>query len=231
MLARRRDPGDVLVVGLTGSVASGKSSLAAAMAAGLRADLVVEVISTDGFLHTNAELEGRNLLDRKGFPESFDLDAFRDALERCRDRPVRIPGYSHSRYDIDPALARTIDRPDLLIVEGLGFAPTQTGAGVVDLLDILIYLDAAEPDLEHWFLERFMQHWRVAETDPTSFYTRFRDMGEAEARGFARTAVWRGINLPNLHEHIARARPLADILLLKERDHRLRLVRPNSDRQ
>jgi type I pantothenate kinase len=127
---------------------------------------------------------------------------------------------------VDETLGRTIDRPDLLIVEGLGLAPVGDDNRAAQALDALVYIDATEEDLEHWFLDRFMALWRAAETDPESFYARFRSMSEMEARGFARTAVWRAINLPNLHDHIVRARPHADVLIWKERDHRLRLVRP-----
>ena len=226
LLAARRDAGEVMIAGLTGSVAAGKSTLAADIAAALRGDLRVEVISTDGFIRPNAELEARGLLMRKGFPESYDIDALCRTLDDVRRGPARVPGYSHTRYDVDPALTRTIDRPDLLLVEGLGLAPVGDNHRALQTLDALLYVDATEEDLEHWFLERFMGHWHAAGEDPDSFYARFRDMSEMEARGFARTAVWRAINLPNLHDHISLARAHADVLVWKERDHRLRLVRP-----
>lgn len=226
LLAARREPGEVMIAGLTGSVAAGKSTLAAAIAESLSATLRVELISTDGFLRPNAELEALGLSMRKGFPESYDIARLRDTLDDVRRAPVRVPGYSHVRYDVDESLSRTIDRPDLLLVEGLGLAPVGDDHSAAQALDALIYLDATEEDLEHWFLDRFMALWRAAETDPDSFYARFRGMEEMEARGFARTAVWRGINLPNLQDHIVLARPHADVLLWKERDHQLRLVRP-----
>lgn len=226
LLATRRDPGDVMIVGLTGSVAVGKSTLARQIADALGSMIRVDVISTDGFLFPNAELDARGLLMRKGFPESYDVERLCQTLDAARMRPVRVPGYSHTRYDVDDALTRTIDRPDLLIVEGLGFAPVGGDQRAVHALDALVYVDATEEDLEHWFLERFMDLWRAAETDPDSFYARFRGMSEMEARGFARTAVWRAINLPNLQDHIVRARAHADLLLWKQRDHSLRLVRP-----
>jgi type I pantothenate kinase len=226
LLATRRDPGDVMIVGLTGSVAVGKSTLAGQIADALGSMIRVDVISTDGFLLPNAELDARGLLMRKGFPESYDVERLSETLDAARVRPVRVPGYSHTRYDVDDALTRTIDRPDLLIVEGLGFAPVGSDQRAVHALDALVYVDATEEDLEHWFLERFMDLWRAAEADPDSFYARFRGMSEMEARGFARTAVWRAINLPNLQDHIVRARPHADLLLWKQRDHSLRLVRP-----
>lgn len=226
LIAAAHRPGTVRVVGLTGSVAAGKSTLAAQIAGALGAALRVEQVATDGFLLPNAVLEARGLLLRKGFPESYDVSALRDTLHAARAGAVRIPGYSHSLYDIDPALGRTIDRPDILLVEGLGFAPDAGGETAADALDSLLYLDAAEADLEHWFLERFMRLWHAAATDPASFYNNFRHMDEAQARAFARTAVWEGINLPNLRDHISTVQPRADILVRKSRDHRLRLVRP-----
>jgi type I pantothenate kinase len=226
LVARRCVAGEVTVLGITGSVASGKSWLADALGKALRPAMQVELLPTDGFLLPNAELEARGLALRKGFPESYDTAALARTLAAARLGPVEVPGYSHSRYDIDPALTRRIEAPDLLLVEGLGIAPDGADHAVLHALDALLYIDATEEDLEHWFLERFMALWRAAAHDPTSFYARFRTMREAEARGFARTMVWRGINLPNLHEHITRARPHADLLLWKTRDHALHLVRP-----
>jgi type I pantothenate kinase len=225
-IAARREPGEVLIAGITGSVAAGKSTLAAEIADSLSEGLRVEILSTDGFLFPNAELEARGLLMRKGFPESYDVEKLADTLDRLRTEPVRVPGYSHDRYDVDAALERLVDRPDLVLVEGLGLAPLADDHRVLQALDMLLYVDATEEDLEHWFLERFMGLWRAAADDPDSFYARFQTFSEAEARGFARTSAWRAINLPNLQAHISRARPHADILVWKERDHRLRLVRP-----
>lgn len=226
LLAARRQPGEVLVAGLTGSVAAGKSTLAAAIAAELAQAHRVELLSTDGFLLPNAILDAQGLTMRKGFPESYDIPAFRSVLQDARRGPVTVPGYSHILYDIDPGLARKIDRPDILLVEGLGLAPTADGPGASAALDTLIYLDAAEEDLQHWFLERFMRLWHAAAEDPASFYHRFRPLGEEGAREFARTAVWEGINLPNLRDHIIHARPAADILVRKHCDHSLELLRP-----
>ena len=226
LIASAHRPGTVRVVGLTGSVAAGKSTLATAITRALAPVLRVEQIATDGFLLPNATLEARGLLLRKGFPESYDVAALWETLHTARRGVVRIPGYSQRLYDIDPALSRTLDRPDILLVEGLGFAPTADGQTAADALDSLLYLDAAEADLEHWFLGRFMGLWHAAESDPSSFYNNFRHMDEAQAREFARTAVWEGINLPNLRDHISALQPRADILVRKSRDHRLRLVRP-----
>jgi type I pantothenate kinase len=204
------------IVGITGAVAVGKSTLAAALR-----ELIsrspeapsVEVVCTDGFLLDNATLEARGLAMRKGFPESYDAEALRRTLAAVRRGPAEFPGYSHITYDIDPALSRCIAPQDILIVEGLGLqAPAEVG------LDALLYLDAAEDLLEAWFTDRFIQLWRAAETDPGSFYARFREMSEDQVRDLA-VRVWQGINLPNLREQIVHARDQADWVVRKGPGH------------
>jgi type I pantothenate kinase len=205
------------ILGVTGAVAVGKSTfageLAAAIAAWPEAPLV-EVVATDGFLFPNTVLESRELLNRKGFPETYDAVTLRAALAAIRVGPAEIPAYSHTRYDIDPALARRLDPPGVLIVEGLGL---QAGAAALGL-DALVYLDADETDVEAWFEQRFIDLWRAAESDPASFYARFRHLNEVETRAVA-GQVWRAINLPNLREHIVRGRDVADIVVRKGSDH------------
>jgi type I pantothenate kinase len=217
-IADRASPGEVLVVGVTGSVAAGKSTLCAALKGALEPALRVEVVSTDGFLFPNAVLTGRGTLMRKGYPETYDVEGLAAVLEGVRAGPVTVPGYSHVIYDIDPALSREVAPPDILIVEGLGLTPKPPG------LDLLVYIDADEAHLEDWFAARFMDFWRSAETDPTSFYVRFRAMTAPEAEAFARSMVWTQMNLPNLREHIINARDEADIVVRKEADHSLVLA-------
>lgn len=205
-----------LIVGITGAVAVGKSTLAAAlrdsMAAGQQAPLV-EVVCTDGFLLNNATLDARGLTLKKGYPESYDAEALRRALATLREGPAEFPGYSHVTYDIDPALSRRIAPPDILIVEGLGLQdPAAVG------LDALLYLDADDALLEEWFTARFIYFCRAAETDPGSFYARFRDMSPEEVRALA-INVWQRINLPNLREHIIHARAKADWVVRKGPGH------------
>ena len=209
------------IVGITGAVAVGKSTLAAALqeiiASGPEA-LSLEVVCTDGFLLDNATLEARGLTLRKGFPESYDAEALRRTLAEVRQGPASFPGYSHVTYDIDPALTRCIAPPHVLIVEGLGLQePAAVG------LDALLYLDADEALLETWFTERFVQLWRDAERDPASFYARFRQMSEEEVRALA-AHVWQTINLPNLREHISRARDQADWIVRKGAGHAIEAI-------
>jgi type I pantothenate kinase len=208
-------------------VAVGKSTLAAA----LRALILtwperpsVEVVCTDGFLLDNATLEAQGLALRKGYPESYNAEALRLALASLRQGPCDFPGYSHITYDIDPALSRRIAPPDILIVEGLGLQePAALG------LDALLYLDADEDLLETWFTDRFMALWRAAETDPASFYARFRQMSPEEVQALAAN-VWQRINLPNLREHIVRARDHADWVVRKGPGHVIEAIAERVDR-
>ena len=225
VLAECATPGETLVVGVTGSVASGKTTFCTSIADHLRSTMRVEIVSTDGFLLPNSELADRGLLLRKGYPESYNLNLLSGALQRARWGPVRAPGYSHTTYDRAAELDRTIDRPDIVLVEGLGLSPTGKQRDPSAFLDLLIYIDASEQDLEAWFVRRFMNLWRDAETNGSSFYARFRTMSETEADGFAHQ-VWAGINLPNLREHIAPARQHADLLISKSANHDMRLAMP-----
>jgi type I pantothenate kinase len=220
LIRARRGERSPYIVGITGAVAAGKSTFAAELGAALAAEgLSVDILCTDGFLMDNAALDARGILGRKGFPESYDVAGLRRALADIRSGPVDAPGYSHAIYDIDPALTRRVEPPDVLIVEGLGL---HEGAAAVGL-DALIYLDADEAHLEAWFTERLVGLWRAAAHDPTSFYARFRHFSEPEARGFARQ-VWQAINLPNLREHIVLGRDLADIVVSKGARHQILAV-------
>lgn len=219
-IANRRPPAGPYIVGMTGSVASGKSTLALALAPLLAAGAArVELVATDGFLLPNAILAERGLEFRKGFPETYDLAALAAALSGVRTGPVIIPGYSHSTYDLDPAAARTLSPPDILIVEGLALGLDRPSApGSSSLIDCLLFIDAAEADLEAWFVTRFMALWEAAATDPSSFYARFRDRDRAGAEALAKL-VWTSINLPNLREHIAPVRAHSDLVVVKAADH------------
>jgi len=214
--AMRRDR-PPFIIGITGSVAAGKSAFAAALASAFSTHAgrsSVEIASTDGFLLANQILDGRGLTLRKGYPESFDVVAFGEALRLARVGPVTFPGYSHATYDVDPRLDHRIDSPAVLIVEGLGLGPHR------DAIDALIYLDADEADLEAWFIARFLRLWEDAEHDAASFYARFRGLDRAGAGQLAKS-VWTSINLPNLREHISPQRDLADLVVRKGPDHEI----------
>ncbi|HWD67113.1 MAG TPA: hypothetical protein VG227_04045 [Caulobacteraceae bacterium] len=221
ILARRPSEG-TYVVGVTGSVASGKSTLAQRLETLLaESGAQVERVATDGFLLPNPALDAKGLTNRKGFPETYDLAALAAALTTVRQGPARFPAYSHVTYDLDPAADRTLDRPDILIIEGLALGldrPPQTGEKTPGAIDCLVYLDADEAHLEAWFVTRFMVFWEAAESDPASFYVRFRTFDRAGAEALAR-AVWAGINLPNLVAHIAPVRAHAELVVMKGPDH------------
>ena len=155
---------------------------------------------------------------RKGFPETYDHAALGDTLSDLRAGAADFPGYSHEIFDIDPDLTRTLQRPDIFILEGLGFTPDAMETDAAHAPDILIYIDAEEEHILAWFLERFVRFWRAAHDDPGSFYAQWLHMTEAELVEFAKT-VWTSINQPNLHNHILPLKEVADIVLLKDADH------------
>ena len=207
------------LIGLAGSVAAGKSTLAAQLAETERASgKTVEIVSTDGFLFPNAELERRGILGRKGFPESYDAAAFTAFLDALRSgEPATVPIYSHQTYDILPDEHRKVTHPDLVIVEGINALQPAFTAGK---LDHKIYLHAEEPDLFRWYKERLVRLRDTARTAPDSYFTRFLELSEAAWEERIKT-IWETINLPNLHEHILPTRDLADEVRVKGSDHAL----------
>ena len=224
------------VIGIAGSVAVGKSTTARL----LRALLArwpehprVELVTTDGFLLPNAELERRGLMQRKGFPESYDrraLTRFVADIKSGRDE-VQAPVYSHLVYDIVPGERAVVHRPDNLIVEGLNVLqpalPGQDGRtrmALADYFDFSIYVDARESDIEQWYLDRFRKLRDTAFTDPNSYFARFTEVSEEEALEFARGA-WARINRVNLVENVLPTRGRATLVLRKGADHRIERVR------
>ncbi|HEV2347257.1 MAG TPA: type I pantothenate kinase [Actinocrinis sp.] len=223
------------VIGIAGSVAVGKSTTARL----LRELLArwpehprVELVTTDGFLLPNAELERRGLMARKGFPESYDRRALTRFVADVKSgrTEVTAPVYSHLVYDIVPGEVLTVRRPDILIVEGLNVlqpaAPGGDGRirmGLADYFDFSIYVDARTDDIERWYLERFRKLWQTAFTDPDSYFRRFAELSQAEALAQART-FWRRINLPNLLENVLPTRPRATLVLRKSADHSIERV-------
>lgn len=206
------------VVAVTGSVASGKSTFATHLEQSLEPAHKVDTVSTDGFLFTTAYLREKGLFERKGFPESYDRDALHAAIRSVRERPTDFPGYSHVTFDPDPALTRTIEDPDILILEGVGFLPRESDPPAPHEPDLMIYLDAELAHIEGWYVERFVRLWRAAKTNPSSFYAQLLHMDEDQLIQFAKK-VWAGINLPNLENHILPLRDHADLVVKKDASH------------
>jgi len=211
-----------VVVGIAGGVAAGKTTLALALRDDLR-DRRVDVVGTDGFLRSNAELGARGLIARKGFPESYDVDALRAFLAGARGGrlPLRVPCYSHVTYDVDGA--REVPTVDVLIVEGVNVL-----SAAADLLDVGVYVDADETDLETWFRRRFLELTAAAADDPTSFYRMFQGLDDAGVAAVA-DDVWRTVNLPNLRDHVAPSAAGARLVIHKGADHAVRAVDVRDD--
>jgi type I pantothenate kinase len=223
------------IIGLAGSVAVGKSTTARVLRALLRRwpnTPKVDLITTDGFLLPNAVLRREGLMERKGFPESYDrvaLSAFLADIKAGQPR-VTAPVYSHLTYDIVPGETVTIDRPDILIVEGLNVLQTSKPPRdgrvipfVSDFFDFSIYLDADEALVQRWYVERFHQLRATAFQDPDSYFHRYASVDDAEAERIA-LGLWTRINLVNLRENILPTRPRADLILTKGADHRIETV-------
>jgi type I pantothenate kinase len=214
------------VIGIAGSVAVGKSTTARVLTALLRqTHRTVELVTTDGFLLPNRELTARGILHRKGFPESYDVKALLAFLAAVKaGHAASAPIYSHLAYDVT-AETITIHRPEILIVEGVNVldAGTTRHRVVSDYFDFSIYVDAPEPLVRTWFLERFQRLRATAFRDPTSYFHRYAALTDDEAQKFAET-VWETINAVNLRENIAPTRDRATLVLEKGPDHRIASV-------
>ncbi|MGI6878762.1 type I pantothenate kinase [Microbacterium sp. gxy059] len=214
------------VVGVAGSVAVGKSTVARLMRELMSrwSDTPrVELVTTDGFLLPNAELERRGLMDRKGFPESYDRRALVDFVTRVKsgEEEVRAPFYSHMKYDIMPDASVVVRRPDVLIVEGLNVLqppPAPNDVAVSDLFDFSIYVDADTAHIEQWFIDRFLKLREAAFSNPASYFNVFQHLDDDEAIDTAR-GIWRDINLPNLTSNVEPTKHRATLVLRKGADH------------
>jgi len=218
------------IIGVAGSVAVGKSTTARVLKALLARwpnTPRVDLITTDGFLYPNAVLEREGLMERKGFPESYDLPALLRFLTEVKAgrKPARAPIYSHLVYDVKPNEWVVIEQPDILIVEGLNVLqagpPPRDGKAipyVSDFFDFSIYLDAGEDVLLRWYVDRFLTLRGTAFSDPKSYFHRYSKLSDAEAMKTA-TSIWSRINLVNLHENILPTRQRADLILTKGESH------------
>ncbi len=223
------------IIGIGGSVAGGKSTTARVLQALLTRwpnTPKVDLITTDGFLLPNAILEREGLMQKKGFHESYDtalLLRFLTDIKAGRG-PVQAPVYNHLVYDVLPGEAIEVERPDILIVEGLNVLPPNTTPKgdkpvpfVSDFFDFSIYIDAAEDVLESWYVRRFMRLRETAFRDPKSYFNRYSKVSDEEAKETA-LALWRNINLVNLHENILPTRLRASLILGKNADHQIETV-------
>jgi type I pantothenate kinase len=223
------------IIGVGGSVAVGKSTTARVLKALLARwpdHPRVDQITTDGFLFPNEELEQRKLMDRKGFPESFDTARLLNFLADVKSgvAHVEAPVYSHFHYDILPEQRTVVQSPDILIVEGLNvLQPARMPRGgeaipfVSDFFDFSIYLDADPDVIEDWYVARFMRLRNTAFRDPAAYFHQYANLSPEAARERA-LAIWRTINLKNLEENILPTRQRARLILRKEADHHVESV-------
>ncbi|MBS1180986.1 MAG: coaA [Proteobacteria bacterium] len=231
----RSDAKKPFIIGIAGSVAVGKSTTARILRTMLSrwpSSPKVDLVTTDGFLFPNAVLREEGLMEKKGFPESYDRAALLSFLTDIKaGKPnVWAPVYSHLVYDIVPGERTVVDQPDILILEGLNVLQTgklpRDGRGipfVSDFFDFSIYIDADEADLQRWYVERFMRLRQTAFRDPQSYFRRYAEISEEEALDIA-LGLWTRINLANLHENIQPTRLRAGLVLRKSANHAIEQV-------
>ncbi|KRO00099.1 type I pantothenate kinase [Companilactobacillus kimchiensis] len=215
------------IIGVSGSVAVGKSTTARLLKIMLERaypQYKVSQMTTDGFLYPSKILKERNLMDKKGFPETYDMGKLLKFLGDVKTKggKIQYPLYSHNIYDIIPGKYEETDNPDILIVEGINVLqlPQNEQIYVSDFFDFSIYIDAEMEDIEEWFLNRFEKLLDLARNDPNSYYYQFTQIPEKAAMDMAKN-VWKTINYPNLHDYIKPTRNRANLILHKSEDHQI----------
>ncbi|AAO89759.1 type I pantothenate kinase [Coxiella burnetii] len=223
------------IIGIAGSVAVGKSTTSRVLKALLSRwpdHPNVEVITTDGFLYSNAKLEKQGLMKRKGFPESYDMPSLLRVLNAIKSgqRNVRIPVYSHHYYDIVRGQYEIVDQPDIVILEGLNILQTgvrktlqQLQVFVSDFFDFSLFVDAQAQVIQKWYIDRVLSFWRTTFKDPHSYFHYLTQMSETEVAAFAKH-VWNEINKVNLMENILPYKNRAQLILEKAADHSIQKV-------
>ncbi|QWW67805.1 type I pantothenate kinase [Rhizobium sp. WYJ-E13] len=223
------------VIGIAGSVAVGKSTTARILKELLGrwpSSPKVDLVTTDGFLYPNAVLKRENLMQRKGFPESYDTGAILRFLSAIKAGlpDVKAPSYSHLVYDVLPDEYKIVDRPDILIFEGINVLQSRDLPAdgkivpmVSDFFDFSIYIDAEETQIHNWYVTRFMRLRETAFRDPNSYFHRYASINDEKAVAIAED-LWANINLKNLRQNILPTRPRADLILRKGKDHLIEQV-------
>lgn len=224
------------IIGIAGSVAVGKSTTARVLQALLSRwpeHRRVELITTDGFLHSKQVIKDRNLMQKKGFPESYDIHSLMKFVSDIKSGAKRVtaPIYSHLTYDIVPNSNKVVEKPDILILEGLNvlqsgmdYPHTQSRTFVSDFIDFSIYVDAAEDLLKSWYINRFLKFRLGAFSDPNSYFHEYAKLTKEQAVTIA-TKIWRDINEPNLHQNILPTRERASLIMTKSANHTVEYVR------
>ena len=217
------------IIGVAGSVAVGKSTTARVLQALLARwehHPRVDLVTTDGFLYPNAELTRRNLMHRKGFPESYNRRALMRFVTTVKSGADQVcaPVYSHLIYDNVPGEKHVVTHPDILILEGLNVLQTGPTLMVSDLFDFSVYVDARIEDIEQWYVDRFLAMRRGAFANPASHFHHYAGLTDTQAVAAARD-IWSSINRPNLIENILPTRPRATLVLRKDADHAINRLR------
>ena len=223
---QRESKNQPFIIGVSGSVAVGKSTtsrLLQILLSRIFPEASVELVTTDGFLYPNSLLNERNILNRKGFPESYDMETLLNFLDQLKNgQDVEIPVYSHEIYDIVPHQKQRVRAADFVIVEGINVfqTPHNSRLYITDFFDFSIYVDAAVEDIESWYLDRFLKLLSMAQDDPDSYYYSYAQLPLGEVKDLAHQ-VWTSINLTNLQNYIEPTRNRAEVILHKSKNHEI----------